>query len=164
MVPSLSWFVYAFVRKEAVVSSQIEGTQATLVDLLNFETGAGEEPPEDPDLREICNYLEALDFARDQLRSGVDIAGIILDREGDRVVVPELVNVLHGPSAICRAVVASSPPDRGAGEINDKGHLVQSRCLANNADLVTQLYDAAPAAGIITLSSPTDEQDDRRQP
>jgi len=34
MVPSLDWFVYAFVRKEAVITSQIEGTQATLVDLL----------------------------------------------------------------------------------------------------------------------------------
>jgi Fic family protein len=34
MVPSLDWLLYSFVRKEAVVSSQIEGTQATLVDLL----------------------------------------------------------------------------------------------------------------------------------
>ena len=37
MVPSLDWFLYAFVRKEAVTSSQIEGTQATLIDLLTFE-------------------------------------------------------------------------------------------------------------------------------
>ena len=37
MVPSVDWFIYAFVRKEAVVSSQIEGTQATLIDLLTFE-------------------------------------------------------------------------------------------------------------------------------
>jgi Fic family protein len=35
IVPSVEWFIYAFVRKEAVISSQIEGTQATLVDLLN---------------------------------------------------------------------------------------------------------------------------------
>jgi len=34
MVPSVSWLVHAFVRKEAVLSSQIEGTQATLVDLF----------------------------------------------------------------------------------------------------------------------------------
>src|SRR4029077_4733634 len=39
MVPSADWFLYAFVRKEAVLSSQIEGTQATLIDLLNFESG-----------------------------------------------------------------------------------------------------------------------------
>ncbi len=37
MVPSLDWFVYAFVRKEAVISSQIEGTQATLIDLFEYE-------------------------------------------------------------------------------------------------------------------------------
>ena len=37
MVPSLDWFVYGFVRKEAVVSSQIEGTQATLLDLLGIK-------------------------------------------------------------------------------------------------------------------------------
>src|SRR5437016_5301353 len=37
MVPSLDWFIHAFVRKEAVVSSQIEGTQATLIDLLEYE-------------------------------------------------------------------------------------------------------------------------------
>ena len=38
MVPSLDWFIYAFVRKEAVLSSQIEGTQATLVDRLRVGT------------------------------------------------------------------------------------------------------------------------------
>src|SRR6267142_1522460 len=40
MEPSLEWFIYAFVRKEAVVSSQSEGTQASLVDLLAYEAGA----------------------------------------------------------------------------------------------------------------------------
>ncbi len=40
MVPSLDWFVYAFVRKEAVISSQIEGTQASLTDLLTTEADA----------------------------------------------------------------------------------------------------------------------------
>src|SRR5687768_6122623 len=36
-VPSLQWFLYGFVRKEAVISSQIEGTQATFEDLVHFE-------------------------------------------------------------------------------------------------------------------------------
>jgi Fic family protein len=66
MVPSLDWFIYAFVRKEAVISSQIEGTQATLVDLLNHE--ATEEPtPPTADVEEICNYVDALSYARAQL-------------------------------------------------------------------------------------------------
>lgn len=69
MAPSLDWFIYAFVRKEAVLSSQIEGTQATLVDLLSFEAQArGEEQaPPNADVEEICNYLEALTYARAQL-------------------------------------------------------------------------------------------------
>ncbi|TXD37912.1 Fic family protein [Lujinxingia vulgaris] len=66
MVPSLDWFIYAFVRKEAVLSSQIEGTQATLLDLLNFEA-MSDAPPPNADVEEVCNYLDALTFARSQL-------------------------------------------------------------------------------------------------
>jgi Fic family protein len=65
MVPSFDWFIYAFVRKEAVISSQIEGTQATLIDLLTFE--ADQETAPDADVEEVCNYLEALSYARTEL-------------------------------------------------------------------------------------------------
>lgn len=74
MVPSLDWFIYAFVRKEAVVSSQIEGTQATLVDLLTFEAES-DEGPRSADVEEVCNYLDALNFARAQL---ADASGLPL--------------------------------------------------------------------------------------
>jgi Fic family protein len=73
MVPSVDWFIYAFVRKEAVVSSQIEGTQATLVDLLTFEAqGDASEfahavAPPTADIEEICNYLDALSYSRAEL-------------------------------------------------------------------------------------------------
>lgn len=70
MVPSLDWFIYAFVRKEAVLSSQIEGTQATLMDLLNYEAQEDvtrDAPPPNADIEEVCNYLDALSFAREQL-------------------------------------------------------------------------------------------------
>jgi len=68
MVPSIEWLVYAFVRKEAVLSSQIEGTQATLVDLFAHEaTETGQLPP-DSDVDEVCNYLSALTVARSELR------------------------------------------------------------------------------------------------
>ena len=70
MVPSLEWFIYAFVRKEAVVSSQIEGTQASLVDFLAYEAGVpvGKDESTD-DVEEVSNYLAALAYARQQLRS-----------------------------------------------------------------------------------------------
>jgi Fic family protein len=68
MVPSLDWFIYAFVRKEAVLSSQIEGTQATLVDLLEYEADKEDRKPGE-DVREVCNYIDALNYARGQLES-----------------------------------------------------------------------------------------------
>jgi Fic family protein len=61
LVPSVDWFVYAFVRKEAVLSAQIEGTQATLMDLLEVE--ASGEAPADADLEEVCACVDALTFA-----------------------------------------------------------------------------------------------------
>src|SRR5215469_14885408 len=67
MVPSLDWFIYAFVRKEAVLSSQIEGTQATLIDLLEYEAEQHERASDD--VREVCNYLDATRYARGQLES-----------------------------------------------------------------------------------------------
>lgn len=65
MVPSPDWFLYGFVRKEAVVSSQIEGTQATLMDVVAYETTRQAERP--ADAQEVCNYIEALRFARAEL-------------------------------------------------------------------------------------------------
>ncbi len=69
MLPSLDWLLYSFVRKEAVVSSQIEGTQATLVDLLMYEASGKEDAVNDSDVRQVCNYVEALTYARKQMRS-----------------------------------------------------------------------------------------------
>jgi Fic family protein len=89
MVPSLDWFIYAFVRKEAVLSSQIEGTQATLVDLLTFEAqeGGDESAPPSPDVEEVCNHLDALAFARRQLAApnGLPLSMRLLDETHRRL-------------------------------------------------------------------------------
>ncbi len=65
MLPSTDWFLYGFVRKEAVVTSQIEGTQATLRDVVTFEATEQSDRPDD--VREVCNYVDALAHARGQL-------------------------------------------------------------------------------------------------
>ena len=65
LAPSQDWLVYAFVRAEAVISSQIEGTQASLTDLLEFEADKQSAPT--ADLEEVCNCLAAIAFARQQL-------------------------------------------------------------------------------------------------
>jgi len=65
MVPSTAWFLYGFVRKEAVLTSQIEGTQATLRDVVAFEATERAERPDD--VAEVCNYVDALTYARREL-------------------------------------------------------------------------------------------------
>ena len=62
-------FLYAYVRKEAVLSSQIEGTQSSLSDLLLFES---EEAPGVPldDVVEVSNYVAALEHGLRRLREG----------------------------------------------------------------------------------------------
>ncbi|CAN5672273.1 Fic family protein [soil metagenome] len=59
LLPSQELFLYMYVRKEAVLSSQIEGTQSTLTDLLRFETEAQAGQPID-DIREVSNYVDAM--------------------------------------------------------------------------------------------------------
>ncbi len=65
LIKSEQWFLYGFVRKEALLSSQIEGTQATLIDLLTSD----ENLPENPDLEEVCNYLAAIKYSWQEMEN-----------------------------------------------------------------------------------------------
>ncbi len=69
LLPDISLFIYAYVRKEAVLSSQIEGTQSSLSDLLMYES---DEVPGVPlsDVQEVSNYVAALTHGLDRLRGG----------------------------------------------------------------------------------------------
>ena len=66
LVPSVDWLLYSAIRKEALLTSQIEGTQATLSDL--FDEEAGLEVHNADDLEEVTNYLRAQRWVRDKLR------------------------------------------------------------------------------------------------
>jgi Fic family protein len=66
LLPRQELFLYMYVRKEAVLSSQIEGTQSTLSDLLRFETEAQAGQPID-DIREVSNYVDAMMYGLDRL-------------------------------------------------------------------------------------------------
>jgi Fic family protein len=87
LLPDKSLFLYAYVRKEAVLSSQIEGTQSSLSDLLLFEL---EEAPGVPldDVVEVSNYVAALEHGLARLREGFplsnrlirEIHGVLLSR------------------------------------------------------------------------------------
>ena len=103
MVPSIDWFVYAFVRKEAVISPQIEGTQATLIDLFEYEaeqtTGMAGN-----DVDEVCNYLDAIKFARGQIKSARGLPlSIRLLNEAHRRLMRGVRAANKQPGEICRS-------------------------------------------------------------
>ena len=67
LLPNPELFVYMYVRKEAVLSSQIEGTQASLMDVLEFEAQAL-EPGRPQDVPEVVNYVAAMNYGLERLR------------------------------------------------------------------------------------------------
>ncbi len=72
-LPDISLFLYMYVRKEAVLSSMIEGTQSSLSDLLLFELDMEPGVPID-DVREVSNYVAALDHGLARLAEGFPLS------------------------------------------------------------------------------------------
>lgn len=66
LVPSVDWWLYSAIRKEALLTSQIEGTQATLVDL--FDNEAGLVVSNSADVEEVTNYLQAFRHVQNNVR------------------------------------------------------------------------------------------------
>ncbi len=64
---SPSYFVYMYARKEATLSSQIEGTQATFSDLIKAEAGIHDEIPDD--VKEIENYVKAVNYGYERMNT-----------------------------------------------------------------------------------------------
>jgi Fic family protein len=77
LLPDTALFLYTFVRKEAVLSSQIEGTQSSLSDLLLFEIEQAPGVPVD-DTREVSNYVRALEHGVQRLRAGFPLSNRLI--------------------------------------------------------------------------------------
>ncbi len=73
LLPDTSLFLYMYVRKEAVLSSMIEGTQSSLSDLLLFEMEQEPGAPLD-DVREVSHYVAALDHGLRRLAAGFPLS------------------------------------------------------------------------------------------
>lgn len=73
ILPDARLFLYQYVRKEALLSSQIEGTQSSLSDLLLFELNEAPGVPLD-DVREVSNYVAALEHGLGRLRGGFPLS------------------------------------------------------------------------------------------
>lgn len=66
-LPNADLFIAMYVRKEALLSSQIEGTQASLEDIFEYESG--DKPENINDVAEVINYIRALNYGMDRLKT-----------------------------------------------------------------------------------------------
>ena len=102
VLPDTGMFLYGYVRKEAVLSSQIEGTQSSLSDLLLFELTEADSVPAD-DVVEVSNYVAALEHGLSRLHGGFPLSN-------------RLIREIHG--VLMR---------RGRGSGMDPGHFRRSQ-------------------------------------
>ncbi len=123
LVPSVEWLLYSAMRKEALLTSQIEGTQATLKDL--FDNEAGMLVANTDDVEEVTNYLHAFRLVRKNLQSprGLPISVRLLS-DAHRLLLAGTRGAGKQPGALRRsqnwiggsrpgnAVFVPPPPDR----------------------------------------------------
>ena len=77
MIPDKSLFIYSYVRKEAVLSSQIEGSRSSLADLLLSELDEAPGVPVD-DITEVSNYVAALEHGLTRMRGGFSLSNQLI--------------------------------------------------------------------------------------
>ena len=123
-LPDPDVFLYTYVRKEAVLSSQIEGTQSSLSDLLLSELDEGPGVPLD-DVTEVSNYVAALDHGLTRMRGGFPLSNRLL-REMHTILLRSGRGAAKQPGSFRRtqnwiggsrpgnAVFVPPPPDRVA--------------------------------------------------
>ena len=77
LLPQPTLFIYAYIRKEAVLSSQIEGTQSSFSDLVMFES---DEAPGTPigDVVEVSSYVAALEHGVERMRGGFPLSNRLI--------------------------------------------------------------------------------------
>lgn len=122
LLPNPDLFLYSYVRKEALLSSQIEGTQSSLADLLLFEVEAAPGVPLD-DVVDVSNYVAALEHGLQRIQEGLPVSnrlirelhGVLMRRGRGTDKQPgefrRVQNWLGGPSP-AQAVFVPPPPDR----------------------------------------------------
>ena len=73
IIPNISLFIYMYVRKEALLSSQIEGTQSSFADLMLFEHNQKPNISID-DVEEVSNYVQAINYGLDRLKNNFPLS------------------------------------------------------------------------------------------
>ena len=157
---------------EAVISSKIEGTQATLEEVLKFEASSTKESPQHEDIREIINYRKALDYSVDYLKTRPtclnlckEMHFILLDsvrgRDKGRGEYRTVQNWIGSPgSSIEKATYVPPPPDRLLEFLNnleaymhfeEKDKLVQLALIHAQFEIIHPFIDGNGRLGRILI-------------
>lgn len=128
LLPDTSLFLYTYVRKEAVLSSQIEGTQSSLPDLLRFELEEGPGVPMN-DVVEVSNYVAAMEHGLKRLRGGFPLSN-------------RLIREIHG-------VLLS----RGRGSAKDPGNFRRSQNWIGGSRPGTAVFVPPPPEAVASCMS-----------
>ncbi len=140
VIPSLDWFLYAFVRKEALLSSEIAGIQAALVDVLAWEQANQPGLSTIENIEEVANYVAALSHGFDEVRptKNAPISIRLLNdchrilMRGPRGVIKQPGEFRHsrhwvGGSRPGNAAFVSPPPEWVAGLLSDLERYIHSK-------------------------------------
>lgn len=137
LIPDTSLFIYFYLRKEAVLSSQIEGTQSSLSDLLLYETEQAPGVPQ-ADAEEVFHYVRAMRHGLDRLRSGFPLS-VRLIREIHEILLATGRGSERSPGELRRsqnwiggsrpgnAVFVPPPPDEVAACLADLERFLHDR-------------------------------------
>ena len=125
VLPSPELFVVMFIQKEALLSSQIEGTQSSLVDVLGVD--AEQEPV--ADVSEVVNYIKAMRYGLDRLRKEDFPMSLRLLREIHGILMQQ---VRGGKPALTPGEFRTSQNWIGGSNLNNALHSVSA---ARNAEL-----------------------------
>jgi len=135
LVPSVEWLLYSAIRKEALLTSQIEGTQAMLTDLFDDEAGLAVANTDD--VEEVSNYLRAFRLVRENLHKprGLPLSVRLL-RDAHRLLLAGARGAGKQPGELRRsqnwiggtrpgnAVFVPPPPERVAELLADLEHFI----------------------------------------
>lgn len=152
LLPETSVFLYSYVRKEAVMSSQIEGTQSSLSDLMLFEAEGAPGVPLD-DVREVSCYVAALEHGLTLLKQGLPVCTRLMNEMHIRLMthgrgagkapgeVRRTQNWIGGASP-ARAAFVPPPPQRVAACLSDLEKFLNDQPLRHSALIKAALAHA----------------------
>jgi Fic family protein len=101
LLPDTKFFLYLYIRKEALLSSQIEGTQSSFSDLLLFENDAEPGVPID-DVEEVSNYVAAVQHGLRRIAGGFPLS-LRLIREIHAILLRGGRGANRNPGCVCTA-------------------------------------------------------------